>query len=156
MAHAAQEFKQPTFIKARSYSVRKNDHSSGFKALRNKIFNAFVQTGSWLGFGPRADVYDLVNCGPRNQFVVFGDDGPLIVHNCTQALCRDMLAFALVGVERAGWPIVLHVHDEIVTDVPNEPQYSAAELERLMCELPDWAEGFPLAAEGQELMRYAK
>ena len=76
--------------------------------------------------------------------------------NVTQALCRDMLAFALVGVERAGWPIVLHVHDEIVTDVPNEPQYSAAELERLMCLLPDWAEGFPLAAEGQELMRYAK
>lgn len=76
--------------------------------------------------------------------------------NVTQALCRDMLAFALVGVERSGWPIVLHVHDEIVTDVPNEPQYSATELERLMCVLPDWAEGFPLAAEGQELSRYAK
>lgn len=76
--------------------------------------------------------------------------------NLCQALCRDLLAFALVGVERAGWPIVLHVHDEIVTDVPNEPQYSAAELERLMCELPDWADGFPLAAEGQELFRYAK
>ena len=82
--------------------------------------------------------------------------GGKLAENVTQALCRDMLAFALVGVERAGWPIVLHVHDEIVTDVPNEPQYSAAELERLMCVLPDWAEGFPLAAEGQELMRYAK
>lgn len=82
--------------------------------------------------------------------------GGKLAENVTQALCRDMLAFALVGVERAGWPIVLHVHDEIVTDVPNEPQYSAAELERLMCELPDWAEGFPLAAEGQELFRYAK
>ena len=82
--------------------------------------------------------------------------GGKLAENVTQALCRDLLAFALVGVERAGWPIVLHVHDEIVTDVPNEPQYSAAELERLMCELPDWAEGFPLASEGQELMRYAK
>lgn len=82
--------------------------------------------------------------------------GGKLAENVTQALCRDMLAFALVGVERAGWPIVLHVHDEIVTDVPNAPQYSAAELERLMCELPEWAEGFPLAAEGQELFRYAK
>jgi DNA polymerase bacteriophage-type len=82
--------------------------------------------------------------------------GGKLAENVTQALCRDMLAFALVNVERSGWPIVLHVHDEIVTDVPNEPQYSAAELERLMCVLPDWAEGFPLAAEGQELMRYAK
>lgn len=82
--------------------------------------------------------------------------GGKLAENVTQALCRDMLAFALVNVERSGWPIVLHVHDEIVTDVPNEPQYSAAELERLMCVLPDWAEGFPLAAEGQELFRYAK
>lgn len=82
--------------------------------------------------------------------------GGKLAENVTQALCRDMLAFALVNVERSGWPIVLHVHDEIVTDVPNEPQYSAAELERLMCELPDWAEGFPLASEGQELERYAK
>lgn len=82
--------------------------------------------------------------------------GGKLAENVTQALCRDMLAFALVGVERAGWPIVLHVHDEIVTDVPNAPQYSAAELERLMCELPKWAEGFPLASEGQELERYAK
>lgn len=82
--------------------------------------------------------------------------GGKLAENVTQALCRDMLAFALVNVERSGWPIVLHVHDEIVTDVPNAPQYSAAELERLMCVLPKWAEGFPLAAEGQELMRYAK
>lgn len=82
--------------------------------------------------------------------------GGKLAENVTQALCRDMLAFALVNVERSGWPIVLHVHDEIVTDVPNEPQYSAAELERLMCVLPDWADGFPLAAEGQELLRYAK
>lgn len=82
--------------------------------------------------------------------------GGKLAENVTQALCRDLLAFALVNVEGAGWPIVLHVHDEIVTDVPNEPEYSAAELERLMCELPEWAEGFPLAAEGSEMMRYAK
>lgn len=82
--------------------------------------------------------------------------GGKLAENVTQALCRDLLAFALVNVEGAGWPIVLHIHDEIVTDVPNEPEYSAAELERLMCELPEWAGGFPLAAEGSEMARYAK
>lgn len=82
--------------------------------------------------------------------------GGKLAENVTQALCRDLLAYALVTVENAGWPIILHVHDEIVTEVPNAPEYTVAELERMMCDLPAWAAGFPLAAEGAELMRYAK
>lgn len=82
--------------------------------------------------------------------------GGKLAENVTQALCRDLLANALVTVENAGWPIILHVHDEIVTEVPNKPEYTVAELERMMCDLPVWAAGFPLAAEGQELFRYAK
>lgn len=82
--------------------------------------------------------------------------GGKLAENVTQALCRDLLANALVTVENAGWPIILHVHDEIVTEVPNAPEYTVAELERMMCDLPAWAAGFPLAAEGSELMRYAK
>ena len=79
-----------------------------------------------------------------------------LVENCTQALCRDLLANALLNVEANGYPIVLHVHDEVICEVPDTPEYTVSELERLMCELPDWAEGFPLVAEGQELKRYAK
>lgn len=82
--------------------------------------------------------------------------GGKLAENVTQALCRDLLANALVTVENAGWPIILHVHDEIVTEVPNTPEHTVAELERMMCDLPAWAAGFPLAAEGAELMRYAK
>lgn len=79
-----------------------------------------------------------------------------LVENCTQALCRDLLANALLNVEANGYPIVLHVHDEIICETPDTPKYNVAELERLMCELPEWAEGFPLVAEGAEMMRYAK
>jgi DNA polymerase len=82
--------------------------------------------------------------------------GGSLVENVTQALCRDVLAGALVHVETSGWPVILHIHDEIVTEVPNIEEYSVKELERMMCILPDWAAGFPLAAEGAELMRYAK
>ncbi len=117
--------------------------------------------------------------------------GGKLAENVTQALCRDLLANALVTVENAeppkgvsmnivqqsiaaeqmannmldsfkaqarknGWNIILHVHDEIVCEVPNTPEYTVAELERMMCDLPSWAAGFPLAAEGAELMRYAK
>lgn len=79
-----------------------------------------------------------------------------LVENCTQALCRDLLANALLNVEANGYPIVLHVHDEIICETPDLPEYNVAELERLMCKLPEWAEGFPLVAEGAELKRYAK
>lgn len=79
-----------------------------------------------------------------------------LVENCTQALCRDLLANALLNVEANGYPIVLHVHDEIICETPDTTEYNVAELERLMCELPEWAEGFPLVAEGAELKRYAK
>lgn len=82
--------------------------------------------------------------------------GGKLAENVTQALCRDLLAHALVTVENAEWPIILHVHDEIVCEMPNTPGFTAAELERMMCDLPVWATGFPLAAEGAELMRYAK
>jgi len=82
--------------------------------------------------------------------------GGKLAENITQALCRDLLAVALVEVDAAGWPIILHVHDEIVTEVPNTPEYTVDKLSALMCKLPIWAEGFPLAAEGDELMRYAK
>ena len=83
--------------------------------------------------------------------------GGKLSENVTQALCRDLLAYALVNVElNMKWPIVLHVHDEIVCDVPKTDEYSIQGLISKMCELPSWAEGFPLAATGDELMRYAK
>lgn len=83
--------------------------------------------------------------------------GGKLSENVTQALCRDLLAYALVNVElNQGWPIVLHVHDEIVCDVPKTDEYSIQGLISKMCELPSWAGGFPLAATGDELMRYAK
>lgn len=79
-----------------------------------------------------------------------------LCENLCQAFCRDLLANALITVEEAGWPIILHIHDEIVTEIPDTDEYSEKELERLMCILPAWAKGFPLAAEGQRLKRYAK
>lgn len=82
--------------------------------------------------------------------------GGKLSENVTQALCRDLLANAMLNVDENEYPIVLHVHDEIITEVPNTPEYNVKVLEQLMCALPDWAQGFPLAAEGAEMLRYAK
>lgn len=90
------------------------------------------------------------------QWTTLYTHGGKACENIVQALCRDLLAYAMINVERGGYPIVLSVHDELVCETPDTPEYNVAELERLMCELPEWAEGFPLVAEGQELKRYAK
>lgn len=90
------------------------------------------------------------------QWTTLYTHGGKACENIVQALCRDLLAYAMIKVEDGGYPIVLSVHDELVCETPDTPEYSVAELERLMCALPEWAEGFPLVAEGAEMKRYAK
>lgn len=82
--------------------------------------------------------------------------GGKLTENIVQALCRDLLAWAMPGVEAAGYAIVLSVHDELITEVPDVDDFTTEELEELMCDLPPWAAGFPLAAEGDIMMRYRK
>jgi len=79
-----------------------------------------------------------------------------LCENATQSLARDVLAAGLVSAETAGYAVVLHVHDEIVAEVPDTPDYGIAELSRLMSIVPDWAEDLPLAAAGFETDRYTK
>lgn len=90
------------------------------------------------------------------QWTTLYTHGGKACENIVQALCRDLLAYAMINVEGGGYPIVLSVHDELVCETPDTPEYTVAELEKLMCALPEWADGFPLVAEGQELKRYAK
>lgn len=82
--------------------------------------------------------------------------GGKLTENIVQALCRDILAWSMPGVEAAGYEIVLSVHDELITEVPDTDDYTTEELCALMCDLPVWAKGFPLAAEGDCMMRYRK
>jgi DNA polymerase len=80
--------------------------------------------------------------------------GGKLVENAVQALCRDLLADALVRAERAGLRPVLHVHDEIVCEVPSGTPLE--ELAAIMNDPPDWAEGLPVATDGFVSRRYRK
>ena len=81
--------------------------------------------------------------------------GGLLVENITQAVARDVLARSLIELDRRSYPVVFHVHDEVVCEVPNN-MGSTSELEKIMCQVPEWAQGLPIAAEVTEGLRYRK
>ena len=81
--------------------------------------------------------------------------GGKLVENIVQATARDVLAHSMATLEAAGYPTVMHVHDEVITEVPYG-RGSVEELCALMSRGPKWSKGLPLAAEGFESTYYKK
>ncbi len=77
----------------------------------------------------------------------------LAVENITQATANDLLRVALRRIPDT----VLHCHDEVVVECPEaDGERVAAEVERVMCEPPEWAAGLPLGAEVKIMKVYGK
>jgi len=90
------------------------------------------------------------------QWGDIGTYGGKLCENVTQAVARDVLCEGMLRAEKAGFEIVLTVHDEVVSEAGERERDSVEFLVELMTKNPTWAEGLPLAAAGYESYRYRK
>lgn len=104
-------------------------------------------------FGGEAITYEGVGTGRKWERLE--TYGAKCVENIVQGTARDLLALALLRLGEAGYPVVMHCHDEAICEVPIG-QGSVEEVNRIMAVAPEWAEGLPLKADGFETEFYKK
>lgn len=81
--------------------------------------------------------------------------GGTLFENIIQAIARDIMAAAMLRLDGKGYKIIMTVHDEIVAEVPDDFG-SLDDFINMMVELPEWAKGCPVEAEGFMCERYKK
>ena len=81
--------------------------------------------------------------------------GGKLTENCVQATSREILMQAALRLEDAGYPVILTVYDEVVTEPPLDFG-SQEELVRLMSIMPEWAADWPITVDPWEGDRYKK
>ena len=104
-------------------------------------------------FGSESVSYEGV--GTNRKWTRIESYGAKFCENIVQATARDVLAEAMLSLEKKGFDIVCHIHDEVVLEVP-EGKSSVEEINEIMAVCPDWCEGLPLKAAGFESPFYKK
>ena len=98
-------------------------------------------------------VYDIQNAGPNHRFLIRNPKGqPLLVSNCTQAVAADFIAHGAVTAERRGFTIWGLIHDQAL----GRAQGKLDDFVAALTDLPPWATGLPLKAEGKICNWYRK
>ena len=92
-------------------------------------------------FGSESVSYEGV--GTNRKWTRIESYGAKFCENIVQATARDVLAEAMLRLEKKGFDIVCHIHDEVVLEVP-EGTSSVEEVNEIMAVCPDWCEGLPL------------
>lgn len=112
-----------------------------------------------LKMDPRDGREHIVYMGVNQETKQWGETetyGGKLVENIVQATARDCLAVAMTRVSKLGYKIVMHVHDEMIVDVPVEDTGALDTINACMAEPIDWAPDLPLKGDGYETTFYKK
>ncbi|WP_151409026.1 DNA polymerase [Anaerococcus sp. Marseille-P9784] len=102
-------------------------------------------------FGGESIVYEGIVVG--NKWDKIESYGGKFVENIVQAIARDVLAESMMRLEKRGFNIVMHIHDEVVIESDSS---SIEEVNQIMSFVPEWAPGLILDADGFESKFYKK
>lgn len=120
-----------------------------------KLFyrNAYLSTSKKSAYGIRYKGLNQVT----KQWETVETYGGKLTENVIQAIARDLLAYSMLRLDKAGYTITMHIHDEVIAEV--DAANAKAEYERMaeiMGQAPDWAPDLPLRAEGYITPYYKK
>ena len=104
-------------------------------------------------FGSECIMYEGI--GATKKWEIIESYGPKVVENIIQGTARDILCDAMMRLDKLGYKIVMHVHDEVVLEVP-VGKSSTEEICKIMAISPEWGKTLELRAEGYECSYYKK
>jgi DNA polymerase len=124
-----------------------------FRQAKGKVWVVKTEAGRAMRyFNPADGQAAAVKAKPPTKFY-----GGKLVENLIQATARDVMAGMVLQIEAAGYPVVLHVHDEIVAEVPSETAAEAMEeIRRIMSTPPAWMPTLPVECEAHLMEVYGK
>lgn len=105
---------------------------------------------TWFDATIQAISYETWNSNPKYGamgWVRMDTYSGRLAENVVQATARDIQRHAQIQLEARGYPVVLHIYDENVSEVPIG-YGSIEEFEAILMDLPEWAKGWPIKASG--------
>lgn len=105
--------------------------------------NAQLAENSW-----GAKVVEFKGLNAVRKWDTIKTYGGKLVENIVQATARDALGISMERLEKQGYKIVAHVHDELILEVPDDGHDHLKDIEKIMSQPIDWAEGLNLNSDG--------
>ena len=103
------------------------------------------------------DNFTFMGLSDNNQWVRMSAHAGGITGNIVQSMSGDILWSGIQNATNANLPVVLHVHDEIAVEVPDdEAEAALVTLQQCMTKLPHWCSDMWLGADGIVTKRYTK
>lgn len=137
------------------HGVSTNLHLPSGRVLRyhDVRYERYRVVDEATGRAKMKESWRFINPGiPFSKTARKGTYGGRLTENVVQATARDLLASGLVGLEKAGYKVVGHVHDEVLI----EGIHPIDEIEAIFCKSPSWAVGLPFRGDGGHTDRYRK